>query len=409
MARLPTVLILLTLAVAAVSDVRHRRRWIPGGIHEETSSCISANNSSVRCFFVGDLEPQVGYPDSDDWQATFNNKETEFKGLGLDHVVCDEQCFSNLPNLVSFLTFVYFPPCKDVSGQAVVVTPCRSLCEAAREEYGRFRGQEMELACPLVDSDAITNHIPSGQVLDLEIFDCSQYLAAGACVPKLPTSMTCDFIPSTHVARHVHQMHLRTGYPGENDVSRATHLHSFAQANHEFRLSGLEAMVNDSACRRRLPNTVFFLTVAFFPVCNAHRGRDRTLTYPCRSGCEATRNELKQIFREMRRSNSPLRVEQHSPDACHVGINNQTNITEILALPIFDCSRYRRGLCVSPRPGDTTTREPEEPTGTTCRCRFNESECLRKDSKCNAAIRNKVNGNSFVNKTFGTLIIIGSR
>lgn len=386
--------ILLALAVGTVSGVRQRRSWIAGGIDEEvSSSCVRLKNDScVRSFFVRGLTPQVGYPDSDDPTVTLTDKENEFKSLGLDRMVCDEQCFSNLPNLATFLTYVYFPPCDERRG---VVTPCLSLCEAAREEYGRYSDAEMTLACPMADSDAMANGVNSMQfenVLDLEIFNCSQYITEGTCVPKRTPSMSCVFIPSTHAARLVHPAHFQTGYPSENSVSQITHLRSFDRANADFKNHGLEAMVNDIRCRRRLPNTMFFLTFAYFPVCTAHKDSDSSLAYPCSRGCVAARQELQRYVGRERE------LCRHCPAACNITMS----IDQVLAQRVFATPIYPDPpeVCVETPDYNAVIREPEPPERPTCNCTFNESVC-RREGPCSASIRNKVNANSFNGKQFG--------
>lgn len=384
--------ILLALALGgAVSGARPRRSWVAGSIEEEESStCVPLRNDScVRSFFVGGLRPQVGYAGSDNPAKTLREKETEFRLLGLDRMVCDNQCFSNLPNLATFLTYVYFPPCHEGGG---VLAPCRSLCEAAREEYSRYSSAEMALACPTADTDNVANsaQFENAPVLDLKVFNCSRYLAEGACVPNRTAPMSCDFIPSTHAARLVHQAHFQTGYPSPNSDSPVTHLHSFGRANLAFKASGLEAMVRDVGCRRWLPNTMFFLTFAYFPVCTAHKGSDSSLTYPCRKGCDDARNELQRFIG---RENLLCYV---CPAACNI----TTTVEEVLGLPVFNRSVYPAKLCVKIPDDNAVTREHEPPARPTCNCSFNASVCLRK-RPCSAAIRSHVSANSLHGKKFG--------
>lgn len=358
-----TAALLLALVAATVSGTRQGRRWTVGETHEEApSSCVPLNLSCVRSFFVRGLTPQVGYADSENWMDTFSTKSLEFYKHGLDRVVCNEQCFSNLPNLATFLTFVYFPPCIQHE-PAVVLPPCRSLCEAAREEYSRYSVENITQACPTVDRDAVAKSIP---LLDHLIFNCSRYIAEGACVPRRIPEMSCNFIPSTHVSHHVHveYKYNQTGYA---NASRRTHLLSFEQADAEFSGYGLEAAVNDSECRRNLPNTIFFLLHAYFPGCTPHKDRYSTLTYPCRKSCKATRKELKRVANQ----------EEEVYRSCM-----SLTIAQALELPIFNCSKYPQSDCVE-RPKSTNEL----------------ASCLHK--RCKTAIRNNVTGGSFQGKQFG--------
>lgn len=185
----------LTTAAVAGACVQQQENSTTCSIPLESASCIPIDDSSrcVRSFFAGGLEPQVGYPGCDDWRKTLSEKKSEFGSLGLGQVVCDAQCFSNLPNLASFLTFLYFPPCTvDENGRAIVITPCRSLCEAARKEYARHGHSPKEITrvcLTAANINATASSVEFGSVLNLKTFNCSRYSTrtdGRGCVPERP-------------------------------------------------------------------------------------------------------------------------------------------------------------------------------------------------------------------------------
>lgn len=375
-----TVAVLFTLMAVAVAGTRERQSRTAGGDNGKIPySCVPLRNSCARSLFVGRLLPRVGYLGSSDWQQTVRDKEFEFLSLGLDRMVCDERCFSNLPNLLTFLTFVYFPPCIIEYGNTMILPPCQSLCEAARVEYSHYDNScgNLSQACPASKNNIIDcAHLPirCENVLDLEVFDCSQYATDSVCVPKRVPSMSCGRLPCTHVARLVHPTQLQTNYPHENAALQVTPLLSCTHR--------LIAVIGDSECRKNLPKTVSFLASACFPVCTAHKDSNSTLAYPSRNHCEAARRELG-------------RYNNRKDELC-LDCPAECNVSTALALPVFACWKYSQDSCAEPPCVDTPdpTVKPQ--------CPINESICPHQ--RCRASFRNKVTRNSFSEKEFGKCV-----
>lgn len=378
--RVLMAVILLALMVLFVSGVQQRRSsvWPP-------PSCVELQESDdccVRSFFVRELKPLVGYYDSDDRELT--NKGRFAPVPGFCSVACDDRCFSYMPNLITYIVFRYFPPCfTSFSNTAYVFPPCQSLCEAANTEYSHYSRSRNEVlrACP-----SAVNLI----WLDIfgyiyKFFNCSQYTTYmyGTCVPERPPSMSCDFLPSNHIARRVDSSHSQTGYPAANSDLQETHLLSLMHASAEFRHYGLEAMVNDSECRKNLPNTIFFITLAYFPLCTAHKDRNSTLTYPCRNVCEAARIELGRYA-----SNTCL--DWLTCD-CPAAVGLTLTIAQALELSALNCSRYNQNTCAQ----NPDLAWPGKPS---CKCyQSNQTHT----SQCRASIRHKVTKKSFIGKHYG--------
>lgn len=371
---------LLALMVLFAAGVRQR----------QSTKCVQLTRPHDCCadtFFVRKLQPFVGYSDSDDRELTFAEKWWHRHYDDICRITCDDHCFSNMPNALTFLIFSNFPTCSE---DFTVLPPCRSLCEAAEAEYIRYSVDELLHACPTTYYLIWLGFYPMYYNVFSYIkslINCSQYATHGNCVPERPPSMSCDFLPSTHIARHViNSSHFQTGYPTANNNLQGTHLLSLTHANAEFRSYGLKAMVNDSECRNNLPSTIFFITLAYFPLCTTHKDRDSILTYPCRNACEAARIELERHWYDI--------CQERSYKKCPAASGLTLTIAQVLELPVFTCSKYSQSGCVD---------SPACPNESSCSVHESNQDCT---NRCGVSFRNNVTGNSFMDKQFGKCQII---
>ena len=156
---------------------------------EGTQACVPRRGPGKTCVPIPSdhaarrLVPgqfQTGYPTQDDLVTaqthlrSFEEANRELEGLGLDKLVLDATCQTNLPSTISFLTSAYFPVCTAHPGRNVSLAfPCREYCMKAREELSRYNSRlELSRDCPAV------LHMPAFSlhtVLGLPIFECSRY------------------------------------------------------------------------------------------------------------------------------------------------------------------------------------------------------------------------------------------
>ena len=371
--------------------------------------CVPLNRSSVLPLFADIPSPHVGYfideiENRDMQLQKFTNMDNHFHGLKLNLVVGDQQCFSNLPNMVSFLTFYFYTPCfnptvvtlntgEEITTDFFLVPPCRSLCVAALEELARFKisCESLEEACPNIRN--LTHPIDTLLERYSDAFNCSNYPIDGtrysACVPRRGPGKSCYPIPCNHPVRVVVPYHFQTGYPEQsNQLTSPTHLHSFNASNREFRYLGLDKMILDDSCQKKLPSVVLFLIFAYFPVCTAFPDKDVSLTFPCRGYCAKAREELSKY-------NSREELIRDCPAVSHMPA---FSLQTVLGLPIFNCQRYKpdNTLCIPIPNGDSTIRE-ETPTPSTpapVRCLYNTCPS---EYKC----RTKIRPGPVKSKTFG--------